>query len=264
MGIARFMNSAPGVRIKDSDGQVYNYINFSISRGTSPQNLFFSANIDFLSFISLYHLGIHMGGTYMWLPSHAIEKYLKAFLIIEGSLTVDRVIKYRHNIKKLWKKCIYLYNYSPSDNLSKFMKELSKTSTNIRYGDIDISITAEFVSGLLLLAVHFNYYKDTGNYASTYYGFADHDFSSYNILSGSTKHILKAYLHLFVEHQVSFTSWGTYYKHDFTEVAQYKQDRIEPLCPLCNDPTLNQKLHPTLKNNNIQLLLEEYFKASED
>lgn len=262
MGKARFGATEFGIGIKHTDGETYNYIAVSPDKGTIPQDLFFSANLDFFSFVCLYHLGITGGGTYIWLPSQAVEKYMKAYILRLGEMTMKKIKnKYNHGIIDLWKDYKKLYRYKPSNKTSSFIYELSKVTTHVRYGHLSIFITSKFVSGLLYLAVHFNYYRNSKNYKNTYYGFEEHELTPFNMISGSMKsHILKAYLHLFVEHQVSFSSMGMHHKHEFPEVAMYKQNRKEALCPLCNNPEFSKMLHPTMRSSNIQFLLEKYIK----
>ena len=230
-------------------GKYYNVVGAEGQTGLSSADLIFAANNDAFSFIALYHLGLIQNSTMIWLPVHAIEKYLKAYLLNRPKHTVNSLKKISHNVKKLWILYKKEFDFPQKHNFEEFIDEIAGIKSNVRYGDKSVALNDNLLSGFIFFMVHFNKFKNGSvNYPKSYYGFYDNEFSKQNFISGTyLEEVIKIYLHFIIEHQIVFSPIGTCHFHKYKEVNILKQGRKELDCPICNNEV-------KFDNKNINIL----------
>ena len=112
----------------------------------NSNDLIFAANNDAMSFITLYHLGIYYTSTFVWLPTHAIEKYLKACLLQNSKYNEAELRKIGHNVKKLWNIFNTEFKFGEYINIEEYIEEISEISPPVRYGGQCVAINDNFLS----------------------------------------------------------------------------------------------------------------------
>jgi len=259
MGKMRFMATEFGMPVSLGT-KTYNIVGAESSSQLSAIDLIFAANNDAFSFISLYHMGLIQNSTMIWLPVHAIEKYLKAYLLHKPNYSEKKLIKIGHNVKELWGLYKKEYGFEDHKNIDEFISEISAIKPTVRYGESSIVLNDNLLSGFIFLVVHFNRFKNGSvNYPKSYYGFNDNEFSNHNFISGTyLKEIIKIYLHLIIEHQIVLSPAGICHFHKYNEINILKQGRKEEDCPICNgqaklDPQKHNILGSTQKESLVIL-----------
>ena len=140
MGKARFVATEFGMPISLGKKQ-YNVVGVEGQTGLSFEDLIFAANNDAFSFIALYHLGLIQNSTMIWLPVHAIEKYLKAYLLNKPNHTEKSLKEISHDVKKLWFLYKKEFGFENHINLEEFIDEISEIKPNVRYGDRSVALS---------------------------------------------------------------------------------------------------------------------------
>ncbi|MBN2768597.1 MAG: hypothetical protein JXQ68_05800 [Campylobacterales bacterium] len=76
---ARIFYTEWGISGSLKNGKKYNVVGAEFE-AMNRSDYLMAANIDAISFIASYHLGLLQNSTPCWLPAHALEKYIKSFL----------------------------------------------------------------------------------------------------------------------------------------------------------------------------------------
>lgn len=218
-----------------NNGKKYNVVGAEFENMDRSDYLM-AANIDAISFIASYHLGLLQNSTPCWLPAHALEKYIKSFLFSLNGMTEKKLQKIGHNLAPLWKKYKEEYHFEDYPNLEEYISEISAIKTNVRYGNACVIYNDNLLSGLVFFIAHFNKFTHgSKNYHETYYGLKDIDIPEINYYSRNyLKGIIRTYLHIIIEHGITLSAAGIVHDHKYKEVQLLKQDRIEEHCPFCN------------------------------
>ena len=107
------------------------------------KSLYYAACYDYISFLVIESIYYSMT-TSLWMLPHALEKFLKAWLL-KGGIGKRNVRDLGHNICSLWNECKKKYK-DDFDRL-KFEEELAfsigEIDTNSRYGAADIFVPDE-------------------------------------------------------------------------------------------------------------------------
>lgn len=257
MGKVRFATAEFGMPISLGTKQ-YNVVGAEGQTGLSFGDLIFAANNDAFSFIALYHLGLIQNSTMIWLPVHAIEKYLKAYLLNKPKHTEKSLKRISHNMKELWTLYKKEFGFENHSNLEEFIDEISGIKPDVRYGDKSVVLNDNLLSGFVFFIVHFNKFKNGSvNYPKSYYGFNDNEFSNHNFISGTyLKDTIKIYLHFIIEHQIILSPIGICHFHKYNEINILKQGRKESDCPICNgEVKLDPKKHCILGSTQKESLI---------
>ncbi|MCI5207821.1 MAG: hypothetical protein D3910_03295, partial [Candidatus Electrothrix sp. ATG2] len=218
------------------------------------------------SFIILYHFGIHPSSTFLWLPTHAIEKYLKAFLLsCDGYNSTKLRKKFGHNIKKLWCQYKKEFGFNEHDLFNEYIDEISAISTYVRYGEYTTLFNDNLLSGFIFFIAHFNKFaNESKNYSSTYYGLKEIDFSAGNLITlEDSKNIIKKYMHLVIEHSVTISPTGSCHKHEYLDGHEnhLRQNRFEKECPFCNGTAELNSIDKGITNSHTCESIKSYFSA---
>jgi hypothetical protein len=219
-----------------------------------------AARIDVMSFVTLYHNGMSQNSTYAWLPTQAIEKQIKGYLLKSGQYNYNDIRKLGHGIKKAWREYKKTYNYESNDVIEQYIKEISAVSTNVRYGEMIVGMNDNLLSGLIYIYTLLQH-ENNDNYSETYYGWTSNELSSDNMLSfNNCTEIFKVYLHLIIEHRLTISPAGICHPHKYSEIDQLKQNRRDSNCPVCKNLVkfdLDELGYTSLFNSK---LIAEYFK----
>jgi len=230
----------------------------------NSHDLIFAANNDAIAFVLLYHLGLYFSSSFIWLPTHSIEKFLKAYLLAHKNYDKNSLKKIGHDLKKLWSQYKSEYGFDVFPNIEEYIDEISAITPDVRYGDKSIGLNDNLLSGFVFLLVHFNKFKrGSTNYGSSYYGFWDEEIPSMHGLSESyLKGIFKSYLHLIIEHQVTLSPSGICHPHKYEEVAFLKQNRTHSDCPFCSKKAGLDVSKPGLTTPETCVLVREYINKN--
>jgi len=228
-----------------------------------PDDLMFAANNDAMAFVSLYHLGLYHNSTFVWLPCHAIEKYLKCYLLASGGYGESDIRKVGHDVGRLWRLYRSAYRFPLCPSVEEYVAEVSAVPPAVRYGDMSVALNDNLLSGLILLAAHFNRYRrGSATYAQSYYGFWEEELQGCNALSKRyLVGVFQAYLHLVIEHQVTLSPTGVCHPHKYTEVGALAQRRVETDCPFCLNRARLDPSRPGLTTPAACQLVEEFIAS---
>lgn len=79
----------------------------SVIKDETWESLLITANNDFVSVLILWYSGVAPGSTYVWMLSHTLEKYIKAYLLKSRSVTNKALRNFGnngHSLVEIWKK----------------------------------------------------------------------------------------------------------------------------------------------------------------
>ncbi len=192
-----------------------------------------ASKIDVMSFVALYHNGVTQNSTYAWLPTHAIEKQIKGYLLKSGKYDYNGIRKLGHGIENAWKKYKEIYNFSSNEIIEEYINEVSKISTDVRYGEMIVGMNDNLLSGLIYIHTLLMFQNEE-NYNNTYYGWTDNELKTDNMMSfNSFSEIFKLYLHLIIEHRLIISPAGMCHPHKYSEIDELKQNIKDVDCPVC-------------------------------
>ena len=197
------------------------------------QEMLNASKIDVMSFVTLYHNGVTQNSTYAWLPTHAIEKQIKGYLLKSGKYKYDDIRKLGHGIRKAWIEYKKTYSFSSNDIIEEYIEEVSQISTDVRYGEMIVGMSDNLLSGRIYIHTLLMYNNDD-NYKNKYYGWTENNLRTDNMISfNGFSEIFRLYLHLIIEHRLVISPSGATHPHKYFEIDELKQSRNCTDCPVC-------------------------------
>ena len=192
-----------------------------------------AAKIDVLSFLCLYHNGIEQNSTYAWLPTHAIEKQIKGYLLKSGKYERKKLFGFRHGVKELWDEYKKTYSFESNEVIEEFINEISEISTHVRYGEMIVGVNDNLVSGLIYVHTLLMFQNES-DFKSKLYGWTENEIRFENPMTFNVfGEIFKAYLHLIIEHRLVISPAGMCHPHKYVEIDEFKLNIKDVDCPLC-------------------------------
>ena len=222
-----------------SDGRTVSWIGIEPEDEATHNGLKIAADVDFASFLLLWHNGLLLYSTYAWISSHCIEKYFKSLLLKNDPNTDIR--SYGHNLRELWNDSKPFFSRNVAD-YEVFINELEDVKTSIRYGQNSILCSSGLLAIFSILTTELRYLilqKD--EYRELNYGLKPSLLLPrfYNSCT-SNENIIYKILHWLIDHQYTFSSLGIPDSFSFAGIdvdiihLKQKHEDIIADCPLCS------------------------------
>ncbi len=213
------------------------------------ESLLNTADHDFISALVLWYGGISPGSTYAWMLPHAIEKYLKSYLLKYHHVKKQDLKKFGkngHELKDIWSKyksVTVTTTSKPKLNavFDEIINDLDTIKPGLRYsGYIEFSSDKLLYYFIVLSCLLRYLIIGKEKYRSTLYGLDDQHFLPMNhnpMREGYGKTIIHKMLHISLEHAGSFTNMGFVNQMDFNELSISNTAIFDKLsnCPICNN-----------------------------
>lgn len=207
------------------------------------------ADLDFISFFMLYHIGATPHGNNIWLVQQTLEKYSKALLMKSDPNTYckDKLKEIGHNVNKLWTKKGDGLKWPENNSYSILIENLSQIGIDTRYSPQSVFLQQGFIETFTILCADFRFLLlDQEKYHKQFYGLENTlPYNKYFLNKYSFNDFFRRLMHFYIEHEVGFSLSGIPDTFSFTnrdlcnsteklcQPGRYKE--IEDICPICQD-----------------------------
>jgi len=244
----------------------------SIYKKKDKQSAFsFAADIDYISFIMQYHIGIHTVGTVLWTAEQTIEKYCKEILFkVDSKKYSENILRnkpFGHNLIFLWKEIKSVTKqFSYEQDYEDLVNEISKVTTDTRYMNSSVWFNLGLIETFTVLGCEFRYeILGKKKFMNSFFGIDNLFVPRFFLNNYSYNTLFKKIMHMSIEHGISFSGLGIPDRYEDTGVKLSKATSkfcqcgkhkdIENSCPLCNQNIWQNGY----RGKNDGVILKEFF-----